>query len=205
MKISKLNSNSIFASKEKDEKVTLFLNKATETVCYKNENNEVKEIGNGVSEILALQSKIVAPLYSEINISSTEILNAQTIAIPLVSILVNKANPFTKYRKDLIMCFEFTEGSIPYEEAIRGGLAPSISTLNKGKEEPILSLDNLNIVNLSVFTEGTIQYQIIKYSDILDAFGIFDEFAINFSTPSALINGNGTLKVKIYDYIENVG
>ena len=119
--------------------------------------------------------------------------------------LVDKANPLTKYRKDLIMCFEFTEGSIPYEEATRGGLAPSISILSKGKEQPILSLDNLNIVNLSVFTEGTIQYQIIKYSDILDAFGIFDEFAINFSTPSALINGNGTLKVKIYDYIENVG
>ena len=42
MKISKLNSNSIFASKEKDEKVTSFLNKATETVCYKNEKTKGK-------------------------------------------------------------------------------------------------------------------------------------------------------------------
>lgn len=45
MKISKLLPNSIFASKAKDGKVTLFLNKATNLVSYKDEENNVIPVG----------------------------------------------------------------------------------------------------------------------------------------------------------------
>lgn len=45
MKISKLLPNSIFASKAKDEKITLFLDKTTNLVSYKDEENNVIPVG----------------------------------------------------------------------------------------------------------------------------------------------------------------
>jgi len=87
MKISKLIPNSIFASKGKDEKVTLFLNKNTSTVCYKNEENEVIEIGSGISEITTLQSEVG-------NITPTTLvykafINQEGTSAPTVNILEN--------------------------------------------------------------------------------------------------------------------
>jgi hypothetical protein len=149
-------------------------------------------------------AKLGVSAYTEINISSDEILDGHNTSIPLVStIKENKDGQLTGYWKDLIICFEFTGGTTPYLEAGAGVRSPRISYSSKGGEYTVILLEGLNMLSV---VDGAISHQIVRLSDVESFLNKDNSISsLNFSTDLQLINGNGTLKVKVSEYIENVG
>ena len=202
MKISKLIPSSIFASKAKDEKVTLFLNKTTGTVCYKDENNEVKEVGNGVSDVTTLQTEVgaipSAPLYLEVDITDTQIKNI---------------NPFTpvellpaiggSFYYEFKMLLEYTGGTTGYtigtNEALAlgqfdGGLTNNVTETALSYLATNDIVDGVISVDDTVFNEGSLG-KIIPGQNI----------ALTTSGGSTPTLGDGTIKAKIWYTIRAFG
>lgn len=140
--------------------------------------------------------------YAEIDITSAQILDAHNTPIPLVTALRGSRDPIKSYYKDLMLCFEFTGGSVVYEAGTERGGEAQLSINDMGRETQILPI--LRTMSNFAIPNDTL-VQIVKMSDIIDIYGNFDDVTLNFSTNPQIVNGNGTLKVKIFQYIENFG
>jgi hypothetical protein len=175
-------------------------------VTSSDEETQIFVIGNEQTWVRAsapITAFAPAPNKSVINISSAQILAGSVTAINLTPLA-----PVGEYYKDALLCFEFTAGSIPYIEGGAGMRYPQISYTDGG-ETTILELDGLSMVGSVAPDTGV---HVVRISDIIAAIGssrntqiVLDKLGLNFSTNLSLVNGNGTLKVKVATLTEDFG
>jgi hypothetical protein len=136
MKISKLSPINIFASKASDYRVTLFYNKKTDTICYKDEEGNVIEVGSNITAVTTLTAE--AWDYKEVALSNADML-------ALVSTKEILAAPGTgKYYDINKVILEYTAGGVAFNI---GSADNFIYFYFNG--EPLMNIDATLITTLS--------------------------------------------------------
>lgn len=113
MKIRELLPSSLLASKQNNLGITTFFNKNTGTICYREKDGTVVEVGSNTAVISEIQSDIAAlptaPITTIVNITSAQILAMGTTPIELLPAPgVGKYYDIDKYS------IEFTPSTTPY-------------------------------------------------------------------------------------------
>lgn len=201
MKLSRLLPKSIFASKATDSKVTLFYNKNTSSICYRETDGTVVEVGSGTAALAALQSSVedvesAAPTYTEVAVSSAEILALGTSAKTLLP--APGANMYYDIEKVIL---EFSAGGTPYTLA---------------GDYLALTLFNWKMVGTGLITGLADKVSIVPDIDNAANVGAEDivinldqtlnqPFGLTTYNETDPLAGNGTLLVKIWYTARTVG
>ena len=167
MKISKLLPNSIFASKAKDEKITLFLNKATNLVSYKDEENNVIAIGAPYDSGILTETVVVTS--AELNEWGQDnnkfITLIQGLPSKFINVISIKVRETGTPSQDYIDNWEGATVAEKYQMAYAGDLEYYMliqGTDGSGAIVSTLSIDPGNNIGISkegnAYNAGTLEY-----------------------------------------------
>jgi hypothetical protein len=205
MKLRNLNPSALQASKQDDLGITLFLNKDTGTVCYKNTDGTIVEVGEDTAALTANTANIAANtgLYTEVTIPPGVAATSGILGMGSVSVTLISAPGAGKSIVVKRMTIEYIAGATGYSFA-----SGDLISLRNTNGDILAGIDNLIFgtanKTVTVYPTGAVTYNsfeaMIQSAETLNGAITLDTWG--GENP---INGDGSLRVKLWYEIETFG